>query len=252
MLFVEGANRIVAQAVREHLLPGRSHESASVDIVAADHHGVLYHVSSDASMAHVLLVSVRVHCFEEVLEQVGRTYLDGRMRGLTTQPAEEGYSMTARVDAGTLAGASQEEKEAVIETLSRMHLDVESAPLRVCVEALRDGRPVPRPHYCVHTHAQEAAYVVPVDDRVVVVLSLAFGDPTDHALATVFLQVRCPAQPAARGDAAPRTTLLPVDPPLMRCPVPSLPAPPFPLRPAAPRSLNWCAGTTSPCPRLPS
>lgn len=72
--------------------------------------------------------------------------------------------------------------------LSCMKRDVVGAPFHICFAALRDGSRAPRAHYVINYRHHESMYVVPSNDLVVVVYSIAFEDPIERAIAKVFLQ----------------------------------------------------------------
>jgi len=58
----------------------------------------------------------------------------------------------------------------------------------VCFGALLNRTPVPRPLYVVHPRPLEPLYIAPGMDRVVVIYTMSFKDPTELAIASIFLQ----------------------------------------------------------------
>ena len=72
--------------------------------------------------------------------------------------------------------------------LASLKRDVIGAPLWICFKALLDGTAAPRPHYVLHYRPEEAMYIVPSNDLVIVVYSIAFENQVEQAVAKLFLQ----------------------------------------------------------------
>lgn len=159
-------------------------------MTAADHNDVLYKVASDMGSTHLVLVSVFVPCFAEVIEQVGPGYLASRYGELLRPTAECGFSLSLLLDLDALAAATEARRAEVITLASCVRRDIEGAALWVCFGALLHRTPVARPLFVAHVRPGEPMFVVPAADRVVVIFALAFTDPTELALASIFLQVR--------------------------------------------------------------
>lgn len=169
-----------------------------MDVTAADHNDVLYKVVSEIETKHLLTVSVSLSCFAEVIEQVGPGYLASRYGDLLMPTAERGFSFSLLIDLEALAAAPEARRDEIVRLASCMRRDIEGAPLWVCFGALLRRTPVPRPIYSVHMRPDEPTFVVPAADRVVVIFAMTFKDPTELALATIFVQARRALAPPYR------------------------------------------------------
>mmetsp|Transcript_78 Transcript_78/g.310 ORF Transcript_78/g.310 Transcript_78/m.310 type:complete len:312 (-) Transcript_78:242-1177(-) len=185
MIHIEPGHRIVAEAIKDVLA---SETKYAIDVSAADHNDVMYKLFSDPDAPHVLTVSVRVSCFEQVAEQVGMEWFRQRYGQMLLDRPEEGFSLSLELDLEALAGSSEAQRDDVVNLVSCLRRDIEGAPLWVCFSALLYSRPVPRPFYATNPRPREAMYVVPAADRIVVVFVLAFDDSTEQSLASTFLQ----------------------------------------------------------------
>lgn len=199
-----------------------------MDVTAADHNDVLYKVVSEIETKHLLTVSVSLSCFAEVIEQVGPGYLASRYSDLLRPTTERGFSFSLLIDLEALAAAPEARRDEVVRLASCMRRDIEGAPLWVCFGALLRRTPVPRPIYSVHMRPDEPTFVVPAADRVVVIFAMTFQDPTELALATIFVQARRVIAPPCR---APRGCFSRPSPP--RRPRGGSPRGARPLRPHA-------------------
>ncbi|KAJ1631934.1 Arp2/3 complex, 34 kd subunit p34-Arc-domain-containing protein [Pavlovales sp. CCMP2436] len=185
MIHMDPGNGIVAETIRSQIDSETRH---AVDVTAADHNDVLYKVASDLDAKHLLTVSISISCFAEVIEQVGADFLTMRYGSLLCPTAEIGFSVSLQLNLDDLAAADEKKRAETIALASCLRRDIEGAPLWVCFGALLNRTPVPRPLYVVHPRPLEPLYIAPGMDRVVVIYTMSFKDPTELAIASIFLQ----------------------------------------------------------------
>lgn len=190
-IHLEAGHRVVAETVRARIFyAGDPDKREAVDVKADDYDGVHFYVSVAPEQKHLMRVSLFVPCFQEVNGMVGDGYfqeLFGLFQCCALEVPAVGYSLTILVNLDALpAGAT--EKEDLVHKLSTLKRDVVGAPLWVSFKALVSGGRPPRSYYVVPYRPLETMYVVPSDDLVVVVYSIAFENHVEQAIARCFLQ----------------------------------------------------------------
>ncbi|KAI9905582.1 hypothetical protein PsorP6_014007 [Peronosclerospora sorghi] len=95
------------------------------------------------------------------------------------------FSLQVNVDTITLDNAAS-----IIKRISILKRNILGAPFEQCFEALQNGNASTLGPVQIPYRRDEAIYVLPQADRIVIVYSVCFDDKTDQAIARVFLQVR--------------------------------------------------------------
>jgi len=185
MIHLEPGHRIVGETIAARLnAPADKREA--VDVRAADFDEVQYHVQVAPEDRSVMHVHIWVRAFSEINDAVGDEYFQQLYPGMLAKPAK-GYSLSLAVNLDTVP-SDKASKDALARKLSSMKRDVLGAPLWISFGALLKGTKPPRQHYVVNYRATETMYVIPSNDLVVVVYSIAFDNPVEQAIAKVFLQ----------------------------------------------------------------
>ena len=190
-IHLEAGHRVVAETVRARIFyEGDPERREAVDVKADDFDGVSFYVMVLPEQKNMMRVSLAVPCFQAVKDAVGDGYfaeLFGLFACCSLETPQPGYNLTVLVNLDALPpGAS--DKEDLVHKLSTLKRDVIGAPLWVSFKALVAGSRPPRPYYVVPYRPTETMYVVPSDDLVVVVYSIAFEDHVERAIAHSFLQ----------------------------------------------------------------
>jgi len=193
MIHLEPGHRIVAETVaaRIHSTPDKRE---AVDVRCSDF-GSQYYVSALPEEKQMLRVSLWVANFQQIKDLVGESFFSKQYseEGTCLESPQQGYSLTVAVNLDEIP-QDTEKKDALVRKLASIKRDVVGAPLWVCFTALLNGGNPPRPYYVVETRPDEAMYVIPSKDLVVVVYSLSFENQVEQAIAKVFVQVRCIAR----------------------------------------------------------
>jgi len=185
MIHLEPGHRVVGETIAARFnAPADKREA--VDVRAADLDDVQYHVQVAPEDRNLMHIHVWVRNFKEIEEQVGEQYFQELYPGMLAKPAK-GYSISLAVNLDTIP-EDKNARDALARKLSSMKRDVLGAPLWVCFGALSQGLQPPRTHYEVNYRPEEAMYVIPQGDLVVVVFSIAFENAVEQAIAKVFLQ----------------------------------------------------------------
>jgi len=185
MIHLEPGHRIVAEtlAARFHAPPDKRE---AVDVTCSDF-GCQYYVCVAQEEKHILRVSLWLRCFEEIRDMVGANYFQEMYAGMLEPTPRQNFKLTLAVNLDALP-ADAEGKDALVRKLSSLKRDVMGAPLWICFKALLEGGRPPRPHYVIHFRPEETMWVIPANDLVVVVFSIAFENQVEAAIAKVFLQ----------------------------------------------------------------
>lgn len=185
MIHLEPGHRIVAEtlAARFHAAPDKRE---AVDVTCADF-GCQYYVCAAQEEKHILRVSLWLRCFDEIRDMVGERYFQELYPGMLEPTPRPNYKITIAVNLDQLP-PDAEGRDALVRKLSSIKRDVMGAPLWLCFKALLGGVRPPRPHYVIHFRPEETMWVVPQNDLVVVVFSIAFENQVEAAIARVFLQ----------------------------------------------------------------
>eukprot|EP00321_Phaeocystis_globosa_P000598 CAMPEP_0118828194 /NCGR_PEP_ID=MMETSP1162-20130426/17052_1 /TAXON_ID=33656 /ORGANISM="Phaeocystis Sp, Strain CCMP2710" /LENGTH=309 /DNA_ID=CAMNT_0006759137 /DNA_START=28 /DNA_END=957 /DNA_ORIENTATION=- len=186
MIHLEPGHRVVGETIAARFnAPADKREA--VDVRAADFDDVQYHVQVAPEDRNTMHIHVWVRNFKEIEEQVGEQYFQEVYPGMLAKPAAKGYSISLTVNLDTIP-EDQTARDALARKLSSMKRDVLGAPLWVCFGALSQGAQPPRSHYVISYRPEEAMYVIPQGDLVVVVFTIAFENAVEQAIAKVFLQ----------------------------------------------------------------
>eukprot|EP00908_Phaeocystis_cordata_P027320 Transcript_9875.p2 GENE.Transcript_9875~~Transcript_9875.p2 ORF type:complete len:309 (-),score=149.69 Transcript_9875:156-1082(-) len=185
MIHLEPGHRVVGETIAARFnAPADKREA--VDVRAADLDDVQYHVQVAPEDRSVMHIHMWCRNFNEISEAVGDQYFEELYPGMLAKPAK-GYSISLAVNLDSIP-EDKPSRDALARKLSSMKRDVLGAPLWVSFGALMTGARPPRQFYVVNYRPQEAMYVIPGDDMVVVVYSIAFENQVEQAIAKVFLQ----------------------------------------------------------------
>jgi len=190
-IHLEAGHRVVAETVRARIFyDGDPEKREAVDVKADDFDGTSFYVMVPPEQKHLMRVSFFAPCFADIKEAVGDGYfteLFSLFACCSVDAPQPGFSLTILVNLDALP-TGDAEKEDLVHKLSTLKRDVVGAPLWVSFKALVAGGRPPRSYYVIPYRPSETMYIVPSDDLVVVVYSIAFEDHVERAIAHAFLQ----------------------------------------------------------------
>lgn len=115
--------------------------------------------------------------------------------------ADAGFDFALEFDCDNLANPAQ-----TLEDVCNLRMHVLGAPIDTAFEALMAGSGGNGEIQRINYRAQGSMFVIPKADRVVVIMSIDFTDPTDAAFSKVFLQEFVEAQRVVRNATTPTVT----------------------------------------------
>ena len=190
LVFLDSENLMVREALEAHFGPD-SHQEP-VDIRAADFDDTQLHVLVTADKPGQALVSIAIPCYAELYECGADAVLGETYEGMFAQEPMEGFDLTLKVNEETMGG--KDNYKTCIDKISALKTVICSSPFRTAFEALNSGTCGSLSAMQFHPRSTESTYLIPGDDRVICVFVFDFPDPTDTAIARVFLQEFAEAQ----------------------------------------------------------
>ena len=190
LVFLDSENLMVREALEAHFGPDSRQEP--VDIRAADFDDTQLHVLVTADKPGQALVSIAIPCYAELYECGADAVLGETYEGMFAQEPMEGFDLTLKVNEETMGG--KDNYKTCIDKISALKTVICSSPFRTAFEALNSGTCGSLSAMQFHPRSTESTYLIPGDDRVICVFVFDFPDPTDTAIARVFLQEFAEAQ----------------------------------------------------------
>jgi len=187
MMFLDTGHPILAETLKKRF-SAKKHEP--VDISFADFDGVRYRVFSDPSSPSQLKVSIRMAAYESLKGNGLEEVLSGAYGGLVESSPDEDFDLTLKIDLDNLNGKPED----LVKSVSELKRNLMGGLFTRYFDALCDGKAESLGSLTVDYRSTESMYIIPGDDRVVVVYSVDFSDATDRAVAGVFLQEFAEAQ----------------------------------------------------------
>jgi len=184
MILLEYHNKIIEDTILDKLNnPPEDGKWESVEMTIADFDGITFHVFSSAEDKKFLNVSISAKCYSQlkqygVEEQLKNTY------GNYLVAPENGYDATVQVNLDQLV--NQQDKAKVAHEIALLKRHILAAPFYKAVadiEQKKAGGLIE-----INYRDDEAFYLKPESDRLIVIFSIQFKDPDDVVFAKVFLQ----------------------------------------------------------------
>jgi len=183
MIILDTYNKIIEDTLLERF---NSPETAAgkfetINITLADFDGVLFQIASGESAANLLTISISIKCWGE-LQKWGVDSIMSEHYGSYAVPPVAGYSYSMCLD---LAKPPADVPK-FVRDVANMKRHALAAPFYSAiqnVEAKKSSALIEIPY-----RDDEAVYIKPENDRIIVIFSVAFKDPDDVVYAKVFLQ----------------------------------------------------------------
>jgi len=183
MLLLDYHNKIIEDTILERFNnpPGPDGKWESIETVLADFDGVTFHLFTDANSKNLLNISLSIKCYAE-LKKFGVDQVMQQQYGSNITTTENGYDITLQVD---LAKPPQDKAKFAhnIALLKRHALAAPFYKVFADIEAKKAG-----PLVELRYRDEEAFFLKPESDRLIVIFSIQFKDADDVVFAKVFLQ----------------------------------------------------------------
>jgi len=162
-----------------------SPKAETVDAKVSDFDDSVFQVQVTPEQKDTLRVSASVRGADKVIAKFGSVLQD--IYGSYLQPTPDaGFHVTLVVDLLSLP-ASKEEKEKLANKLAQIKRNIFGAPFISLSKSLLSGN-LSKETFSLEFRLGEFVHFIPSDDRVIVVYDISFKDPTDLAIARIFLQ----------------------------------------------------------------
>jgi len=181
MILLEYNNKIIEDTLLEKFAVTDG-KYESVEAIIADFDGVTFHLCTDANSKNLLFISISMKCWKD-LEKCGVNELMKNCYGQYVTSAENNYDCTLQVDCSNPGG----DPAKVARDVSLLKRNALAAPFYKAfadIEAKKGSQPLVEIKY----RDDEAIYLKPEPDRVIVIFSIQFKDADDVVFAKVFLQ----------------------------------------------------------------
>jgi len=183
MILLEYHNKIIEDTLLEKFAGAKDNEGKfeSVEMVLADFDGVTFHLFTDANQKNLLNVSISIKCWPE-LKNYGVDALLKSIYGPLVVATESGYNATLQVD---LAKAPSDVAKVAhdVALLKRHALAAPFYKVFTDIEQKKPGNLIE-----LRYRDDEAIFIKPETDRVIVIFSIRFKDADDVVFAKIFLQ----------------------------------------------------------------
>jgi len=214
MLLLEYHNKIIYDTIVEKVTEGKKTGTfESTEAVIADFDGVTFHLFTEQNTKNLLNISMSIKCYKD-LRNNGADDLMKQHYGEILKSPENGYDVTIQVDLSKVP-ANLEEYAKNIALMKRHALGAPFYKVFTDVEQKKPGSLVE-----IRYRDDEAFYIKPESDRVIVIFEMAFRDLDDVVLAKLFLQEYQDARKSMNN--APSVSYSQKEPPLELKGVPNL------------------------------
>jgi actin related protein 2/3 complex subunit 2 len=199
MILLEPGNRILAETVGSvinNILPAdKTHKRDAIDVRLCDFDDVMYHIVVDAKDKEKLRVSMTLPAYSQFEEQggqiardaiFGETKFSDGQNAMVLGDTENGAHMTLEVDLKVTNGASEEDREALVQKIKLFKPSIVGGVFDYFFQNLLDGKS--QDPYKFDLRSDTTVYFFPMADRVIIVYSLDFFDKVDKAVAKIFMQ----------------------------------------------------------------
>jgi len=195
MILLEPGNRILASTVGAQIkppevLPDEAGEAKSarqpIDIKFCDFDDVSYRVVIEPADTSVMKVSMALPCYKEIANNGAAAAVEKAYPGLVTTPSPS-FDVTLSINLDSLPSSLSSDE--LIQRISLLKNIVVGGVFEFYFSALlSSSTPQSLPPFKFSLRSDTIIYFIPKNDRVTVIFSLDFTDPTDLAIAKIFMQ----------------------------------------------------------------
>lgn len=181
MILLEIQNRILLETLQAKL--DKSEKAEFLDITFADFDGVQLKLSSQPQDTNKVTVSIAWKCIPDLLANGLANDLKAIYGNLYQQTPESGYHVSLLIDFNNIPG----DKAKLPEAVSLLKRHILASPLKKMFQQMESGSP-PNKVTAIAYRDEEAIYLKPAQDNLIVIFNILFKDPGDQVLAKLFLQ----------------------------------------------------------------
>lgn len=183
MILLDYHNKIIEDTLLERMAITDATKYEALEATIADFDGVTFHITTDANSKNLINISMSMKGYSE-LKKFGVDELLKKQYGAMVKPTENGYDCTLQVDVSGKTGDAASKLARDIALLKRHCLAAPFYKVFADIEAKKPAAPLIEIKY----RDDEALYIKPEPDRVIVIFSIQFKDAGDVVFAKVFLQ----------------------------------------------------------------
>lgn len=191
MILLEIHNRIVENILKtkslqlDELIANQKQESKleAVNATIADFDGVKFHLSNYENDKTKILVSISMHFFRDLQEHGAKDTLKRVYKDMLLDKAEQGFDVSLLVD---LKAIPIEERATVFKNISLLKRNCFASVFEKYFEFQERGEEGQK-RAVINYRDCETLYVEAKADRVTVIFSTVFKDPTDMVISKVFM-----------------------------------------------------------------
>jgi len=182
MILLDCNNKIIEDTLNEKFAVEEGKYDA-VEMIIADFDGVTFHISTpDANAKNIMQISMNMKAYGD-LKKCGVDDVMKKFYGNYLVETESQYDVTIQIDVATKPADSAK----IAREISLMKRNAFAAPFyKVCSDI--EAKKPPGPLIEINYRDDEAFYLKPENDRVIVIFSIQFKDQDDVVFAKVFLQ----------------------------------------------------------------
>lgn len=211
MLQIEQNNLLIQKTLTERIFPESETSVKSLDRLITDFDFTTYHISTLPEHKELVLVSIYLKCWDDLVSYGVAKYLDGKYAHydgvsiLSGGDIEQGYNYSLVVDVSQVAGKDDDFKLDIIEQLSFLKRHAMATPFETAFarydelaltyadsntysEEVQSELFNEKVLVVKYRGSDECIYIKPSFDRVTVIFSTVFQDETDKIFGKVFLQ----------------------------------------------------------------
>lgn len=212
MLQIEQNNLLVENTLTERVFPEPDAQLKSLDRIITDFDFTNIHVSTFPDDKEMLLISVYLQCWKDLLKYGVVDYLNSKYSKyseyvaiLSDNDTEQGYNYSLALNTSALASAPEELRKEIVQELSLLKRNAIASAFE---KAFSRYDELAQQYANSNTYAEEiqaelyneptlvinyrgeeeSIYIKPSFDRVTVIFSTIFKDETDKIFGKVFLQ----------------------------------------------------------------
>jgi actin related protein 2/3 complex subunit 2 len=210
MILLEPHNIIIQTTLSDKLV-----KPSSLDVQFVDFDGVRFHLSTPEKQKTVLLLSMNIRCWDELVQYGAMEVLQREYGPLLVGQAEPDYNVSLQIDLEQVP-AEPEAREAFVKSIALFKRNAVAAPFELGFKTQKELADTNKMGELmqIHYRDEEAIYVQASHDRVTVIFSTIFQDETDRIFGRLFLQEFVDARRQPSIQNAPQVLYSSRDPPL--------------------------------------
>lgn len=200
-ILLEAKNTFLEEAIR-NIVKSPAVPAPGLYLKMADFDDVVFIVANKDDAPNVVLISLAMKCYGQLLDMGGREVLD-RLYGSLVAPPEDkvpGADLTLRLDWNTLP----EDRDGLIAKIANLKRNLLGAPMLRVMTASDKNEVLPAKPLQIAYRSDEFMWVIPKPDGMLVAFSLRFKDAFDTPIAKVFLHEFDDARRDPKLNSAPR------------------------------------------------